>query len=196
MTALLEFKDLAVTRGDRTLLRALNAQLDRGEALHIRGANGAGKTSLLEVLCGLRLPAEGRLHRAFDSGECHWVGHRNGLNLGLSAFENLRFWCALQGAPSEGIRGALREQGLLAVADHPCRQLSAGQARRVALARLSITRRLVWFLDEPLSALDGDSARRWAALLSDHLRQGGAAVITSHQDLPGTVNGLRTLDLH
>jgi heme exporter protein A len=195
MTALLNFQDLAIARGDRVLLRDLAGTVSAGEILHVRGANGAGKTSLLEVLAGLREPERGAVTRAFEPESCHWVGHRNALHPALSASENLRFWCAVQGEPADGVRGALREFELSRVADLPCGRLSAGQNRRAALARLAIVRRPLWFLDEPLSALDEAGVHHWLNLLQAHQQQGGAAVITSHQLLPSRLAGLRTLEL-
>jgi heme exporter protein A len=195
MTALLSFQDLAIARGDRVLLRDLAGTVSAGEILHVRGANGAGKTSLLEVLAGLREPERGAVTRAFEPEACHWVGHRNALHPALSASENLRFWCAVQGEPADGVRGALREFELSRVADLPCGRLSAGQNRRAALARLAIVRRPLWFLDEPLSALDEAGVHHWLNLLQAHQQQGGAAVITSHQLLPSRLAGLRTLEL-
>lgn len=195
MTALLSFKGLAIARGDRILLRDLGGAVAPGEILHIRGANGIGKTSLLEVFTGLREPDAGELTRAFEPEGCHWIGHRNALNPALSPFENLRFWCALQNVPGDGVRAALREFELSRVAEQPCRQLSAGQKRRAALARLAIVRRPLWFLDEPLSALDDAGVRHWLNLLQAHQQQGGAAVITSHQPLPGRIPGLRYWEL-
>jgi heme exporter protein A len=195
MTVLLAFHDLSVARGDRTLLHSLSDEVKAGEVLHIRGPNGVGKTSLLEILCGLREPTAGALSRNPAPEDCHWLGHRNALNPALTPFENLRFWCALQSVPEEGVRGALREFGLYNVADRPCRQLSAGQKRRAALARLAVQRRTLWFLDEPLSALDQKGVQHWLSLLQEHQAQGGAAVVTSHQPLPVAVAGLRTQDL-
>lgn len=195
MTALLSFRNLSIARGDRILLRGLDGAVAPGEILHIRGANGVGKTSLLEVFTGLRAPEAGEIERAFEPEACHWIGHRNALNPALSPFENLRFWCAVQNAPADGVRAALREFELSRVADQPCRQLSAGQKRRAALARLAIVRRPLWFLDEPLSALDEAGVRHWLSLLAAHQQQGGAAVITSHQPLPGQVAGLRYWEL-
>lgn len=193
--ALLEFQQLSIARGDRVLLRGLAERLDPGEILHIRGANGAGKTSLLEVLAGLRDAESGTVTRSFEADGCHWVGHRNALNEALSPQENLRFWCAVNGVSPDGVRGALREFDLQAVADQPTRTLSAGQKRRVALSRLAAVRRPLWFLDEPLSALDAAGVARWMALLRDHQKQGGAAIVTSHQKLEGDLKGLRTWDL-
>ena len=195
MTVLISFEKLSVARGDRVVLRELNGTVNAGEVLHIRGANGIGKTSLLEVLSGLRAPEDGALHHTPAPETFHWIGHRNALNPALTPFENLRFWCALQNASIEGIRGALREFELHAVADRPCRQLSAGQQRRTALARLAAVRRPLWFLDEPLSSLDQQGIQHWLALLQDHQKQGGTAIITSHQALPASLPGLRTMDL-
>lgn len=195
MTTQLSFKDLSIARGDRVLLRALTGTLAAGDILHVRGANGTGKTSMLEVLAGLREPESGSVTRAFEPDGCHWVGHRNALNEALTPQENLRFWCAVNGASTDGIRGALREFDLHAVADQPSRTLSAGQKRRAALARLAAVRRPVWFLDEPLSALDASGVKHWLALLRDHQQQGGAAILTSHQALEADLPGLRVLDL-
>jgi len=195
MTAILSFRDLAIARGDHVLLQGLSGSVAHGDILHLRGANGVGKTTLLEVLCGLRDPESGSVTLTFEPEACHWIGHRNALNPALSPFENLRFWCALQGVADENIRGALREFDLSRVADQPCRQLSAGQKRRAALARLAVTRRALWFCDEPLSALDEAGVRHWLALLETHQEKGGAAVITSHQPLPAQLRGLRTMEL-
>ena len=195
MSALLSFQDLNIARGDHVLLRGLNGAVAAGEILHIRGANGIGKTSLLEVLSGLRDAGQGQVMRTFEPEQCHWVGHRNALNPALSPFENLRFWCAVQGESGDGVRAALREFELQRVADLPCRQLSAGQKRRAALARLAVVRRPLWFLDEPLSALDEAGVRLWTALIQAHQAQGGAAVVTSHQPLPAQLAGLRGWEL-
>ena len=195
MTELLSFKNLAIARGDRVLLRDLRGEVKAGEILHIRGANGVGKTSLLEVLSGLREPEQGEVVRSVEPEACHWIGHRNALNPALSPFENLHFWCVVQDVATDTLRGALREFELQRVADQPCRQLSAGQKRRAALARLAIVRRPLWFLDEPLAALDEAGVHHWLNLLQTHQQQGGAAVITSHQPLPGSVAGLRSWEL-
>jgi heme exporter protein A len=195
MAALLSFRNVAIARGDHLLLRDVSGAVAAGEILHIRGANGIGKTSLLEVLCGLRQAESGEVARGFEPEACHWIGHRNALNPALSPYENLRFWCAVQGVPADGVRGALREFELQRVSDQPCRQLSAGQRRRSALARLALVRRPLWFLDEPLSALDQRGIGHWLGLLEAHQREGGAAIITSHQPLPAALPGLRNMEL-
>ena len=155
----------------------------------------AGKTSLLEVLCGLRQAESGRVSRAADSDRCHWIGHRNALNVALTPFENLQFWCELNGEPTHNVRAALREFGLQRASDVPCRQLSAGQQRRTALARLAVARRELWLLDEPLSALDEAGVHHWISLVAGHVQRGGAVVVTSHQALPDAVPSVRAWEL-
>lgn len=195
MTAILSFENVSIARGDHVLLRKLSGAVAAGDIFHLRGANGIGKTSLLEVLSGLRAPEGGVVTRGFEPQACHWIGHRNALNPALTPFENLRFWCSIHSIPADNVRGALREFELQRVADQPCRQLSAGQKRRSALARLAVARRPLWFLDEPLSALDQRGIGHWLALLEAHQRGGGAAIITSHQPLPAQLPGLRTMEL-
>lgn len=190
MTSLLSFTGLAVARGDRLLQRDLRGAVAAGELMHVRGPNGTGKTSLLEVLAGLRMADSGQVERA---APLHWVGHRNGFAAPLTPHENLVFWCRLQGLPSNPVRAALREFTLEAVADRPYSTLSAGQRRRTALARLVLERRPLWLLDEPLAALDAAGIERWTALLADHLRAGGAAILTSHQSVG--LPAARVLDL-
>lgn len=194
-TPLLAFAELAVARGDRVLLRGLAGGVGAGEVLHVRGGNGVGKTSLLEVLAGLRPAESGTVAREVEPEGLHWIGHRNALNPALTPVENLRFWCRVQGVDANGVAGALRAFGLDAVAGQPCRQLSAGQKRRAALARLSVVHRPLWFLDEPLSALDQGGIAHWLTVLRQHQAQGGAAIVTSHQLLPAELPGLRTLEV-
>nr|WP_194241170.1 heme ABC exporter ATP-binding protein CcmA [Solimonas terrae] len=178
-------EQLTVLRGDRALLRDFDLQLAPGELLHLRGANGVGKTSLLETLAGLRRAGGGRLRWASDDALPHWLGHRNGLNLQLSAVENLRFWCGINGVPAAGIDAALARMKLPPRARlRSCRLLSAGQKRRTALARLLLQPRAVWLLDEPLDGLDVDGLALFAELVGEHLQAGGAVLMTSHQPLP------------
>lgn len=185
---------LSVARGDRTLLRGLSFVLAPGEVLHLRGRNGAGKTSLLEILAGLRQPLEGRLRKP-DADALHWLGHKNALNPALTVLENLRWWCGLNAAPVSAILPALERVGMETLRHRPCRTLSAGQKRRAALARLLLAPRPLWLLDEPLSGLDVDGIERFAELLATHARSGGAAIVTSHQPLAAGLPGLRLLEL-
>ncbi len=160
--------------------------------MHLRGANGAGKSSLLEVLAGLRRPAAGVLRRDPDPLPLHWVGHRNALNPHLSAVENLRFWCEFNGHAVSRVAPALDRMALPAGARRRAvRTLSAGQKRRSALARLVLAPRPLWLLDEPLDGLDVDGIATFASLLSEHLNGGGIAVVTSHQALPKELPAVR-----
>jgi len=192
---LLQVRNLAVARGDRTIVEALDFAVSAGEILHIRGRNGAGKTSLLEVLCGLRAPAAGSVEAQPDAGQRHWLGHKNALNPALSPEENLRFWCALNGHAGVDPAQALQQVGLKAQRHRPCGTLSTGQRRRAALARLLALPRPWWFLDEPLAGLDHAGIELLAELLDGHRRGGGAALVSSHQPLPPGLNGVRSLEL-
>jgi heme exporter protein A len=192
---ILQARDLAVSRGDRTVVAGLSLAVHPGEVLHIRGRNGAGKTSLLEVLCGLRAPAAGTIEGQPAAAARHWIGHKNALNANLTATENLRFWCALNGHADGGIAAALDRVGLKGPRRRPCGTLSTGQRRRAALARLCAAPRPWWLLDEPLAGLDSGGIELLAGLLDEHARGGGAALVTSHQPLPERIGGLRTLEL-
>lgn len=191
---LISAKDLSVQRGERTLLKKLSFDLDAGQALHIAGANGSGKTTLLETLCGLRSAEQGSVVGLESPEAFHWLGHRNALNPALTIIENLRFWCGLQSAPDDRIESALDRLQIRAHRHRLCRELSVGQKRRAALARLLIVRRPLWLLDEPLSGLDAGGVEIFSDLLRVHLAQDGAALITSHQNLP-SLAGLRRMDL-
>ena len=187
-------KNLSVSRGERTLLKRLSFELEAGQAIHVAGANGSGKTTLLETLCGLRTAEQGTISGLESADSFHWLGHRNALNPALTVIENLRFWCGLQSAHDDRIESALDRLQIRAHRHRVCRELSAGQKRRAALARLLIVRRPLWLLDEPLSGLDTGGIELFSDALRMHLAQDGAALITSHQSLPGLA-GLRRLDL-
>lgn len=192
---ILEAKALTVTRGSRPLVSDLSFALAAGEVLHLRGSNGAGKTSLLEVLSGLRAEAAGTISPEPEGARLHWLGHKNALNLALTPVENLEFWCGLNGRVATGLVPVLEQLGIAKVRHRACRTLSAGQKRRSALARLLLDRRPLWLLDEPLDGLDAQGLELFAELLKAHLQQGGAAIITSHQPLPAGVPGVRELRL-
>ncbi|MDE2150274.1 MAG: heme ABC exporter ATP-binding protein CcmA [Gammaproteobacteria bacterium] len=193
----LELEALSVTRGDREVLRGLSLRCEAGVILHVVGANGAGKTSLLEVIAGLRAAAAGRLRDMPQAHERHWIGHRNAVHPALSVMENLSFWCRLQGmaVPSAAIDGAIDRVGLRRQRHRACGRLSMGQRRRTALARLLALPRSWWLLDEPLAGLDAAGIVLVADLLDQHARGGGAAVVSSHQPFPAAITGLRVLEL-
>lgn len=190
---LLAARELSVARGDRVLLEHFSLQLVAGEVVHLKGRNGAGKTSLLEVLAGLRTPASGHVDRPLRG--LHWIGHKNALNGDLSVIENLRFWCALQGVTMPSPQAALEVLGLSRLRHRAVRSLSAGQKRRAALLRVLVLPRPLWLLDEPLSALDVEGLDCFAHLLLTHLDGGGAALITSHQPVPVAAGRLAVLEL-
>lgn len=189
-------EQLCVKRGDRILVPALSFRVGAGELLHLRGANGSGKTSLLEMLAGLRPAETGVIRREPQELPLHWVGHRNALAPHLSATENLQFWCGLNGVDAACTLAALERMQLPPGARRrPVRTLSAGQKRRSALARLLLAQRPLWLLDEPLDGLDRDGIAIFAGLLESHLRSGGMVVMTSHQALPAGLPSVWEIDL-
>lgn len=192
--ALLTISGLGLTRGDRELVKSFDLTLASGEAVHLVGRNGAGKTTLLETLAGLRSAATGEV-RSVDSGQLHWLGHRNGCNPALSARENLRFWCGLNAVEPAGVEAALKAVDLHRIAWRPLRTYSAGQQRRTALARLLLASRPLWLLDEPMSALDQRGLEIFAGMLLRHLDQGGGCLVTSHQALPVAAERVRVVEL-
>ena len=187
-------ENLALARGDRTLFAAFSLTLAAGEVVHLTGRNGAGKTSLLETIAGLRQPESGQLSVP-PPDELHWIGHKNGLHPALSAVENLQFWCGLVGADAAGIAPALDRLQLKAARHRPSRTLSTGQRRRTALARLLLSRRSWWLLDEPLAGLDVQGAALFAELVAEHRAAGGALLLTSHQALPPRCGVIRDVEL-
>lgn len=184
----LEVANLACRRGGRLIFEDLNLRLGNGEAVALTGRNGAGKSSLIAMLCGRLRPDGGRI-AVEGAGEAplaeisHLVGHRDGLKTALTARENLGFAQDLLGEPALSPEEALAEVGLAHVAPLPIGYLSAGQRRRVALARLLVARRPFWLLDEPLAALDIASQAMLAGLMRAHLSKGGAILAATHGPL-------------
>jgi heme exporter protein A len=161
--------------------------LGEGELLAVTGPNGAGKSTLLRLVAGLLRPAAGavRLDPAGDDGlhhQVHYVGHLDALKPGLTVRQNLDFWRRLWSG--EAIGQALAAVGLESLADLPVAVLSAGQRRRVALARLLVAKRPLWLLDEPATALDAAAEAGLGRLISAHLAGGGMAIAATHRDLP------------
>jgi heme exporter protein A len=186
-------EDLACRRGERLVFAGLSFRLPPGGALLLTGSNGSGKTSLLRVVAGLLMPAAGRLawgarpvtddigaHRA----GLHYIGHQDAIKSALTPRETLAFWAALRGLAVS--RSALAiDQALFAfaldgAADWPCRWLSAGQRRRLALTRLLMAPAPLWLLDEPMSTLDGDGRDRLQGIIAAHRANGGQILLSTH----------------
>jgi heme exporter protein A len=178
--------NLTCVRGGRTVFSGLSFHLAAGEALLVTGPNGAGKSSLLRVIAGLVHLADGRI--ALDGGEtdagiaeqAHYLGHQDAMKPSLSVIENLQFWAAFLGAGNAGIVQALAAVDLAALAGLPAAYLSAGQRRRLSIARLIAAPRPIWLLDEPTSALDAVSQTRLAELMRKHLAGGGMIIAATH----------------
>jgi heme exporter protein A len=195
-TALLETRDLSCIRNDRLLFENLDLSLGGGEMLVVEGPNGCGKTSLLRILTGLRLADAGAvLWRGETIGrlagdyyeQVSYVGHHDGVKHDLSCLENLRLARAM-GIPSgTDLDTVLERVNLYAYGENEVGSLSAGQKRRLALARLLATESLLWILDEPFTSLDKGSMAMFAELFAEQLGRGGIIVMTSHHDidLPG-----------
>jgi len=194
----LEVSNLHLWRGERHLLRGVNFTLFGGQVLQMLWPNGTGKTSLLRCIAGFLHAEEGALRWqgkavAADRDAFHWalayLGHETALKGDLTAFENLRFACALRSPPAaEHLLATLAAVGLAHIdPEQPVRSFSAGQQRRVALARLSLWGAKLWLLDEPAANLDASGQAVLAGLLQSHLQAGGMALIATHQgiELPG-----------
>lgn len=194
----LAVSNLKCVRGERPLFDGLGFRLDSGQLLHLRGANGAGKTSLLRLLCGLSRPEAGQIlwnatpidvQAEVFRQDLFYLGHHNALQEALTVDDNLAFYAALAGAePNAADTGsALERMGLRGCQRRLVRHLSQGQKRRVALSRLMLNRASLWVLDEPFVALDQNSITLLAGVIAVHLQVGGMAVLTSHQqvDIPG-----------
>ncbi|RMC34674.1 heme ABC exporter ATP-binding protein CcmA [Paracoccus alkanivorans] len=187
--SLLAVHELAAARGGIRAVEGVSFTLDAGEALILRGPNGIGKTTLLRCVAGLQPAVEGRIEMAGDS--VAYAAHADGLKAALTVTENLRFWAQIFGGGS--VEQALAAMDLTALADRPAAALSAGQKRRLGLARLMVTGRPLWVLDEPTVSLDAASVERFAALVRTHLAGGGAALMATHIDLG--LQEARVLDL-
>jgi heme exporter protein A len=201
----LRVERLHLWRGERHVLRGVDFTLETGTCLEVTGANGAGKTSLLRVICGLIYPEEGRVlwngadvqHnlRAFH-GACGYLGHEPPLKADLTARENLQYWIGMRrrvGAPE--LEGALERVGAVPWCDRLVRTLSAGQRRRVALAGLALLSVPLWILDEPTTHLDAQGQQLVGALIGEQLGRGGMVLAAVHQDLSIPPQARRRLEL-
>ena len=185
--------ELKCIRGDRELFDALSFELRAGELLQVEGPNGSGKTSLLRMLCGFSAPSAGELRWARSDGaeaqghtpeDVAYLGHAHGVKGALTPEENLHVARRLGHARADvSSEVALHRVGLQGYEETHCQQLSAGQRRRVALARLLVTHTSLWVLDEPLTSLDTRGVRLVEQMLDDHLSTGGMAVVSTHQPI-------------
>ena len=193
---LLSARQLSCIRQDRVLFEQLDLQLFAGEVLQVAGKNGAGKSSLLRILAGLAEPEDGEIffkeRPLAQSGEDYaeelcFIGHLAGVQPQLTALENLTFWRACFALKPADDWALLAQLGLAGLEDIPCQQLSAGQQRRVSLARLWLTDANIWILDEPFTALDQSAIALLTQRIAQHCQQGGAVLLTSHQpvQVPG-----------
>ncbi len=181
-------ENLSVARGERTIFAGLSFALSGGEALIVTGPNGCGKSTLLKAIAGFLKPAAGDIRfegDGDDSGSAayHYLAHANALKSALTVAENLAFWREFLGTPAATVESALAQVGLTGLGELPAGYLSAGQKRRVAIARLLITHRPVWLVDEPTAALDATSEKSFGEILKRHLKGGGSAVVATHRPL-------------
>jgi len=190
-------ENLALARGGRILAKNISFRVGEGEALIVTGPNGAGKSTLLRVLAGLLPPAEGQISLAGRGPEelalhIHYVGHADALKSALTPRENLGFWSRALHDSHRGMRTtlALERVGLAHLPDLPVSYLSAGQRRRVALARLLVAPRSIWLLDEPSTALDTASQDRLRQMMEQHLAAGGIIIAATHMSLGLTAREL------
>ncbi|MGH1371846.1 MAG: cytochrome c biogenesis heme-transporting ATPase CcmA [Cellvibrionaceae bacterium] len=206
--SLIELKNLRCERDERVLFDGLDLGINAGDLVQIEGPNGCGKTTLLRLLTTTSSDFTGEIHwrgQLLNGGDrantvdylnqLLYIGHLPGVKKALTPRENLNWFCGLnQGHQRMPIEAALEEVGLFGFEDIPCFHLSAGQLRRVALARLFLTPARVWILDEPFTAIDKQGVENLERLMAEHAGGGGCVILTTHQDLQ--LGSVRRLDLH
>ena len=194
---MLQGTDLSCIRDDRVLFEGLVFELVSGQVLLLEGKNGSGKTSLLRILCGFREPDGGQVFWCGDTindsqyyADMAYVGHLDGVKKELTVLENLKVSLALGRSGQYSIQQALNKVHLAGYDDVLVQALSAGQKRRLSLARLLITQNIVWILDEPFTSLDKQGIGLIDTLMSEHCANGGMIILTSHHDI-----GLHGIDV-
>lgn len=195
----LEAENLAGERGGETIFAGLSFALSEGEALVVTGPNGSGKSTLLRIICGLLQPEAGKVELREDGtvlpvrAACHYLGHQNAMKPALSVRENLSFWQKFNGAAQSEIDEALETVDLPGVEHLPFGYLSTGQKRRVSIAKLLVSHRPLWIVDEPTAGLDKSSEARFAEIMRGHMREGGMIVAATH--IPLGLEGVSALDM-
>ena len=187
---LLRVEHLSCERDGRTLFRDLAFSLAAGDCLELRGPNGSGKSTLLRVVAGLYPDYSGTI----EAGDSLYLGHRLGISGLLTAVENLRWYESLRGG-GPGVTRALEQVGMAGFERVPCQRMSAGQQRRVGLARLILCPAALWLLDEPLTALDQAGQRLVRGLIEARCADGGAVLCATHQPLEVAGAGLLSLEV-
>ncbi|MGI9205934.1 MAG: cytochrome c biogenesis heme-transporting ATPase CcmA [Woeseiaceae bacterium] len=192
MTELLSGNDLCLFRGDRCLFKSINFALNEGQLLIIEGPNGSGKTSLLRGIAGLLDFEHGDImwneqpsgsNRQAFRGDLVWLSHKIGFKGDLNLVENLRLEASLRETHEDRLPQVLERLDLAALTALPIRALSAGQQRRIALARMLLAKARIWMMDEPFTNLDKAGQSLVSELLTEHLAKGGASIVASHQQL-------------
>ena len=192
MSALLQTRDLTCVKDDRVLFEGLNISLSAGQILLVEGKNGSGKTSLLRILTGLSLPESGEIlwkgEPISEVGadyyeQVNYVGHHDGIKRDLTCLENLRLVQAMGKPLPISLDDALEKVNLYRYGENFVATLSAGQKRRLALARLVVTEASLWIMDEPFTSLDKASMAMFQTMFEQHLSSGGVIVMTSHHDI-------------
>ena len=181
---LLAGQNLTLVRGGRQLFEGVSLRVAPGDVLLLRGPNGAGKSSLLLTLAGLLRPTQGTVGPD-ERSPMHLLAHSSAVKTRLTLGENLRFWREVNGPTGMDVDKALERVGLGGLESIEAGHLSAGQTRRLALARLLVTDRKLWLLDEPLAALDDAGAELLAALVAERMASGGGVIAATHDDIPG-----------
>lgn len=204
---MLEVRDLTAIRDDRELFESVSFSVSAGDLVQVEGRNGSGKTTMLRIITGLGDSEAGKIlwkgvETRKDRDAFHqdllFIGHQTGVKKELTAFENLSFYQKLNGSTGvteDDIWMALAKVGLAGKEDIPAGKLSAGQQRRVALARLWLSRHPLWILDEPLTAIDKQGIKVIEALFMEHTQNGGMVLFTTHQDMFTERDQLKTIRL-
>ena len=204
MPALLQTRDLSCVKDDRVLFEGLNISLNPGQILLVEGKNGSGKTSLLRILTGLSLPEDGEvLWQGSPIGDVgpdyyeqvNYVGHHDGIKRDLTCLENLRLVQAMGKPQPIDLDEALERVNLFRFGENFVSTLSAGQKRRLAMARLVVTEAKLWIMDEPFTSLDKASMAMFQTMFENHLDEGGVIVMTSHHDIEMPGSDVVRLDL-